>query len=207
MIKTSLFAFAALAQSTYFSDAESYLYDSFDQVYNFAGQLQADYLPGVTFGARCPTHDVVHDFDAEAYFGNWYEGAVTKNFKKKLHEGECTYAIYGANEDGTISVDNSDQLGSAGAFEPRNHVTGYAKPKDDSGDARLVVHLTPAPVPGPYDVLKTDYTSYALIYSCQDFFVAKFESAWLLTREKTPVLEPLVDQAKYTFSKVGLDFD
>jgi len=45
-----------------------------------------------------------------------------------------------------------------------------------------------APAPGSYWLLDTDYTSFASVYSCDEFAGNKLEYGWLLTRE------PLADQ-------------
>ena len=111
-------------------------------------------------------------------------------------------------DDGRISVDNSQQKGQPGSFQPRHHITGYAWPRDpDADDGHLKVKLAGMPFAGGYDVLKTDYTSHAVIYSCFDVKLFKYENAWLLTREETPDLEPLVEIARAEYAKVKVDFD
>ena len=37
-----------------------------------------------------------------------------------------------------------------------------------------------------YRVVSTDYDTYALVYACNDLFMAKADFAWLLTREQNP---------------------
>lgn len=153
----------------------------------------------------CPTYDVVTDFNLEAYLGTWYQAAVNHEFQARFG-GQCVNAEYAAIDAGTISVDNSSQQGEEGAFEARTHVTGTARLADpESDEARLLVSLTS--VDSPYNVLKTDYTSYALVYSCTETSKGKVQAAYLLTREMNPVLEPLVDTATFEFAKVGVDFD
>jgi apolipoprotein D and lipocalin family protein len=43
--------------------------------------------------------------------------------------------------------------------------------------------LAPA---GDYRVLSTDYSSYAVVYSCDESIFGKTEYAWILTRERNP---------------------
>ncbi|CAG0925313.1 unnamed protein product, partial [Notodromas monacha] len=53
----------------------------------------------------------------------------------------------------------------------------------------LKVKFQGAPVYGTYKVLDTDYTSYASVYSCINFFLFKIEFAWVLTRDTIPTPE------------------
>jgi lipocalin len=41
------------------------------------------------------------------------------------------------------------------------------------------------PVRGKYNVIETDYNSFAIIYSCTDYFIFKKEYAWVLSRTRT----------------------
>jgi len=50
----------------------------------------------------------------------------------------------------------------------------------------LQVHFPFTPA-GDYWLLDTDYTGYAIVYTCSDVLgLFKSEFAWLLTREKNP---------------------
>ena len=40
-----------------------------------------------------------------------------------------------------------------------------------------------SPVDGDYEILDTDYDSYAVVYSCSQFLFFKYELGWILTRE------------------------
>ena len=122
--------------------------------------------------------------------------------------GQCVKAEYDPNDDGTIHVDNSQQKKDQyGHFMPRTHITGVATPANENHDGHLKVKLEGMPFEASYDVLKTDYTSYAIVYNCDDFAGMKMEYAWVLTRLANPVLDPIVDQAKYEYSKLNIDFD
>ena len=41
------------------------------------------------------------------------------------------------------------------------------------------------PVKGKYNVIETDYNSFAIIYTCTDYFFFKKEYAWILSRTRT----------------------
>ena len=137
-------------------------------------KIEAHLPTGISFGA-CPEHSVQEDFDFKGYTGIWYQGAINKA-ADKMQGGSCTFADYELVEDGRISVDNSQQKGQPGSFEPRHHITGYAWPADpNADDGHLKVKLAGMPFAGGYDVLKTDYTSHAVIYSCFDVKFLKYE--------------------------------
>ena len=40
-------------------------------------------------------------------------------------------------------------------------------------------------VNGQYNVIETDYSSFALIYSCKDYLFFNVEYAWILSRTRT----------------------
>ena len=116
----------------------------------------------------------------------------------------------------TLAVDISQQTGEKEKFDPRTHVTGYARMDDFAHHTgHMKVKLENGFYEWDYFILRTDYTSYAVVYSCDyiyhdyndDLPGEKVEGAWVLTRIPTPALDPIVDQAKIEFKKVGLDWD
>lgn len=61
---------------------------------------------------------------------------------------------------------------------------------------------------GNYDVWDTDYTTYSLVYSCQNYAsLIKYENAWILSRtqslpdEKINQLKNILQQKKVDISK------
>ena len=93
-------------------------------------------------------------------------------------------------------------------FDPRTHITGYARLASSDHTGHLMVKLEGMPSEANYYVLRTDYTSYAVVYNCDEVAPGvKFEGAWVLSRLPTPILDPIVDQAKFEYKKVGLDWD
>ncbi|XP_023332464.1 uncharacterized protein LOC111704458 isoform X2 [Eurytemora carolleeae] len=57
-----------------------------------------------------------------------------------------------------------------------------------------------------YNVVKTDYESYAVVYNCNQYPLIKTESLWLLTREQNPSQE-LVEQLYSEMREMGLPVD
>lgn len=60
--------------------------------------------------------------------------------------------------------------------------------------------LSTVQLEGKFDILDTDYSTYALIYSCSPYkiFVLNFktEAVWLLTRTKQPLPESTLKKLK-----------
>ncbi len=64
---------------------------------------------------------------------------------------------------------------------------GYATIPNLNEPNRLKVKFPGSPFPGNYDVWKTDYQSYTLIYSCTQIVPGslKYELIWILARDRT----------------------
>ncbi|CAD7947772.1 unnamed protein product [Amoebophrya sp. A25] len=83
----------------------------------------------------------------------------------------------------TFYVVNSEE--KDGSENGRNRVPGVARRLRAEADGHLQVKIGPQPFWGSYDVLDTDYDSYALVYSRISFlglFTLK-EFAWVLMRD------------------------
>merc|ERR1712086_831519 len=117
------------------------------------------------------------DFDLNKYLGIWYEmhrSLTANNFEK----GDCVVADYKKSTDGFIRVKNSEQRYTSDKKlkQSRFSVKGWAKKRDPKSTlGRLQVKFSIfQPVWGAYDILHTDYKSYALVYSCTGGFWGKF---------------------------------
>jgi apolipoprotein D and lipocalin family protein len=120
-------------------------------------------------------------FQAARYLGKWYEQARDKAFAFGI--GECGQAEYSLNEKNTINVHNSE-LRKKG----RSFADGEAQIVDNF---RLAVSFGSNPLSkifkGDYQILKTDYENYSVVYSCSNLVFARFQLVWILSR--TPVLD------------------
>ncbi|KAL4713876.1 hypothetical protein ACJJTC_015530 [Scirpophaga incertulas] len=69
----------------------------------------------------------------------------------------------------------------------RSTIEGYAISVSDT-EAKLEVHFPSVPgnFGAPYWVVETDYTSYALVWSCNDFSLFHTSTSWILTRARNP---------------------
>merc|ERR1712037_985027 len=134
-------------------------------------------------------------FDKDAYLGQWYEYSNVFEFYEDLpFGGKCVRATY---------TDEGDEVGVLNEFV--SEVTGYGNIKGSarfanpsSGRGELIVSFNPfgrkkrslfgdGTPQANYKVVKTDYTSYSVVYNCNPIGnILKKESLWLLTRDQQP---------------------
>ena len=129
--------------------------------------------------------------DVDRYSGTWYEVAVDRQIPFEFFS-KCVMAEYTNNGDGTVKVVNR-------AYGPRGstELEGVGVVVN-TGDASLSIRLgsgTPKPTDkANYTVMDTDYDSYAIFYSCNEFFGgrASFDYLWILAREPTLPYESML---------------
>jgi len=130
----------------------------------------------------------VERVELERYTGLWYEIARLPVFFQK--EEDRATAVYGLNDDGTISIINT-------AIAPdgsSRSVTGTAMPVEGSNNARLKVTIdnffaklfSSPPDYGNYWILKLEPDYSLVLVGSPDR-----ETLWLLARE------PTIQQAKF----------
>lgn len=91
----------------------------------------------------------VKELDLQKYLGDWYEVYGNKFDKLFMGDGKCVKAHYGLQENGTISVYNS-QLSKDGKVQD---ISGYAYQESSDEPGKLRVHLNGgAPYDAPYYV-------------------------------------------------------
>ena len=124
----------------------------------------------------CPRYEPLEDFSAEDFTGVWYEMERDVNFRPS--SGDCVTAQYELRDgqDG-VSVTNNEVVDGE-----RNFIEGYA----------LVSSFFPGQLGvffggdfgASYRVVDTDYTDYAIIYSCEQLGPFAYDLSWLLTRSR-----------------------
>lgn len=155
-------------------------------------------LANAGFGTgSCPTPSLVPNFDATRYMGLWYE--QVRDSSMPWESNDCQQARYSLNADGTVAVHNTQ-------FDPSSgEVNGaYATATFDGAQGK-VSFFWYAP-PGDYRVLDTDYDNYAIVYSCDTFYVAKTEYIWVLTRAQFPD-DQIIYNALQTLKQKVPDYD
>ena len=139
------------------------------------------------WNVACPTTPIINNFNAQQYVGVWYEiERVNSYFEYDL---DCVTATYGYINPTTVSVRNQ---GRNLATNRTSDINGTATIPNPSEPNKLIVafpfklgETTLWNNKGNYHVWKTDYTNYALVYSCQSYFFYKMETTWILGRGKS----------------------
>ncbi|XP_069112836.1 apolipoprotein D-like [Argopecten irradians] len=133
-----------------------------------------------SFG-HCPTTHTMENFDLNSYIGDWYE---LYKFPASFETGEkCIVANYSLTPENHIRVKNTGIDPKSGN---RSIAFGDAFQSDLNSPAKLKIRFAANTPYGNYWVLKTDYTSYTLIYSCTDILgISHLEFAWILSRQRS----------------------
>ncbi|KAG4073044.1 hypothetical protein HA402_009463 [Bradysia odoriphaga] len=123
------------------------------------------------------------------YLGLWYE-AEKYPFVFEV-AGKCITATYGKMENGDVSVVNRQINRFTGNEGKVSGTAAIVSP------GKLSVKFNSLPSPANnfeanYWILDTDYTTFAVVYSCRDLGgLMSGKMVWILTREQNPDLETL----------------
>ena len=150
---------------------------------------------------------VVQNFELERYLGTWYEAYRSKAFR--YGTGECVTADYSMRPDGYIKVFNSEMkyLPDKKTLDTskRNFKEGWAYwVNPEKKEATLGVKFSIfQPWYATYNVMDTDYDTYAYIYSGSPggwFGIGRYQLCWVLTRKPlskdSEELKDIHDRAK-----------
>merc|ERR1712232_500429 len=140
-------------------------------------------LIAVAFANECPDVPVVSPFDVASYLGVWYEIATTPTseitFERDCY---CTRANYTLQNDGTVLVQNSCNIGGIdGQVDIAN---GTAIITDPNEPAKLSVSFGGAYY-APYWVIINDDYQNAVVWSCTSIGLINIDYMWVLSRNNT----------------------
>ncbi|KAF2354569.1 Lipocalin/cytosolic fatty-acid binding domain [Trinorchestia longiramus] len=163
----------------------------------------------LVYPGACLPITPVQNFDLKKYAGLWYENR--KYFAFFQLAGTCVTATYVGipGNDSAVEVLNDGYF-----FGSPKTVIGVAEKVDPSStEAKLRVSFTSTPFAaapserGNYWVLETDYTSYAVVWSCrQDNDDSNRQNLWILTRDRVPTVRTLA-KARKAIETRGLDYN
>ncbi|KAF3425102.1 hypothetical protein E2986_12816 [Frieseomelitta varia] len=126
---------------------------------------------------------------ADTYLGKWYE--IEKYFAFFEFGGKCVTATFNITDDSnSINILNKQISSLTGVS---SSIEGVGKPVLKVEEAKLSVSFPsmPLPIDAPYWILDTDYTTYAVVWSCSNFGVFSTRNVWILAREPKPPVSVL----------------
>lgn len=119
-------------------------------------------------------------FSVASYLGAWYE---ISRYDEALWTLDCVMARYNLQADGSVQVLNSGYAPN-GTFIDFVGRAVPSFPNQTPLPAKLDVVFFPDQEPAPYWVLSTDYTNYAIVWSCLNLPNGRSrELGWVLSRE------------------------
>ncbi|CAG2111971.1 unnamed protein product [Medioppia subpectinata] len=134
-----------------------------------------------SLGQSCPPIQSMGNMNGESLMGLWYELERFSDVYEALFK--CQTANYTMMANGTIDIVNT---GYTYIGEYPVVYQGYGTPQSNNTSNVSVVFPKFKPMNADILVVATDYTSYAVMYSCSDlYFNVKQENAWIYGRNKT----------------------
>ncbi|GBP17935.1 Apolipoprotein D [Eumeta japonica] len=150
-------------------------------------------LPGLCDG----TIRAKPDFDFAAYLGLWHEVA---RFPQPFQVGECARADY------SLVGDVIDVVNTVVDQQQLETVLGTATivpTEDNSGLLEVTFIVNGVPNVANYYVLETDYTNFALVYSCRNTDTnSRIVSSWKLSRQRNydsqfdAIMDPIIENTQ-----------
>ncbi|XP_054278250.1 apolipoprotein D-like [Macrosteles quadrilineatus] len=133
---------------------------------------------------RCPDLSVKQDFSLIAYKGPWFEQA---GYNTESVEGDkrCVSALYYIDDD-MFYVQNRGIDNRNNKWGGVNGTAKFTNPAKKEAKLTVSFKFGWLTVNGPYWVLDTDYNTYSVVYTCENFlFLFHHYTVWLLSRNRS----------------------
>ncbi|XP_065345961.1 insecticyanin-A-like [Cloeon dipterum] len=156
-------------------------------------------IPGI---GSCPETKPVAEFDIDRFLGTWYENQ--RYFSLAEVATRCGKIEYMKSGDKFVAA-NTVTSSITGVSRV---LKGELRVASDSKEGRLAIRYDQVPVVGyntEYNVVATDYDSYAILWSCSNPvpYLLTAQNAWLMTREAVPD-SAVLKIADAEFQKLGI---
>lgn len=150
--------------------------------------------------SRISSYTFVDELDLTKYDGVWfevYDDLFDQTFQRG---GRCVTAEYTLENNGTVSIINSEILPSGKA----ENITGYAFYEDDNSGGELSVYLEGTPSVAPYWVVELgpvldDEYQYSIVSDPQKL------SLFVLARDVEQFMKQYENEVLETLSVLGFD--
>jgi lipocalin len=151
----------------------------------------------------CPTFKrSIPSLEINRYLGHWYE--LGRHRSVPFQKGDCGKVFYSLNPDGTIRIENTEKRDD-------KFTTIIGRAFTTSDPFRLKITFSETWIgklfKGDYQVVETDYEGFAVVYSCSDFFFARYEYVWILSRTPQVTEEKLNEIKNVLTEKLGIPID
>ena len=130
----------------------------------------------------CPAHSQIDEFQIEYFLGRWYQ-MYRSNDDQKI-DGECVLNEFLLRSDYLIRVENSYQ--DENSLERISEVGRARWPDPPVGE--LEVKYEAFSPWESYKILETDYSNYAVAYSCYTRLgIWNHDHLWVMTRQPAEI--------------------
>ncbi|XP_045172711.2 apolipoprotein D-like [Mercenaria mercenaria] len=138
-------------------------------------------LGQITQRGKCPFVPTKPDFDVSFYTGRWYE---QEKFPAAFEANQvCISADYYLIPTGGVRVINR----GFNVVQNRDVTISGDAVQSPSQPGKLGVRFFPGQPRQPYNILDTDYTTYSVVFSCQEStrngYPSNQQFLWVLTRQ------------------------